>query len=139
MERETYMDLDYRPEGGIWLNVPYRDKDEAKALGAWFDWNARRWYLPEETFYYIGLNAVDEWLSLVERKKLSAKEAKAKRFGEKKKVKGQAKSSRKKKPVRILANIPRRAGRVNSPKGHLTLVWINPDKSAVKGKLDGVV
>ena len=36
-----------RPAGRIWLDVPYGGKDEAKALGAMWDPNARSWYQPQ--------------------------------------------------------------------------------------------
>ena len=28
------------------LDVPYRDKDEAKELGAWWDPEIKKWYVP---------------------------------------------------------------------------------------------
>ena len=30
----------------LWLDVPFSEKDQAKALGAWYDAAARRWYAP---------------------------------------------------------------------------------------------
>lgn len=33
-------------KGIIWLDVPYASKDEAKRLGAWWNPNVRRWYVP---------------------------------------------------------------------------------------------
>ncbi len=33
-------------KGIIWLDVPYASKDEAKRLGAWWNPNIRRWYVP---------------------------------------------------------------------------------------------
>lgn len=30
----------------VWLDVPFGEKDEAKALGARWDAGARRWYAP---------------------------------------------------------------------------------------------
>lgn len=30
----------------VWLDVPYSSKDEAKRLGAWWNPNIRRWYVP---------------------------------------------------------------------------------------------
>ncbi len=30
-----------------YLNVPYEDKDEVKALGAWFDMSKKMWYVPK--------------------------------------------------------------------------------------------
>ena len=32
-----------------YLNVPFREKDEAKALGARFDWDAKQWYIDDES------------------------------------------------------------------------------------------
>lgn len=29
------------------LEVPYRDKDEAKELGAWWDPKLKKWYVPK--------------------------------------------------------------------------------------------
>lgn len=40
----------------IWLNVPYREKDAAKAAGAWWDPTARCWYAPRE-----GMTTLDRW------------------------------------------------------------------------------
>ena len=35
------------PEGPIiWLQVPYAEKDKAKELGAWWNPQAKRWYIP---------------------------------------------------------------------------------------------
>lgn len=31
----------------FYLNCPYSEKDEAKALGAWWDTNKKKWYVPE--------------------------------------------------------------------------------------------
>jgi hypothetical protein len=45
--------------GKIWLDVPYAEKDEAKAQGAWWDSAARRWYAPKP-----GMTALDRWLAL---------------------------------------------------------------------------
>lgn len=42
--------------GRIWLNVPYRMKDLAKAAGARWDPQARRWYAPRP-----GMSALDQW------------------------------------------------------------------------------
>lgn len=33
----------------IWLDVPFQEKDEAKRLGAQFDWDMKHWYVPEGT------------------------------------------------------------------------------------------
>lgn len=30
----------------VWLDVPYASKDEAKGMGAWWNPNVRRWYVP---------------------------------------------------------------------------------------------
>lgn len=43
----------------IWLDVPYADKDEAKALGAWWDDDARRWYAP-----HPGMTRLERWQAL---------------------------------------------------------------------------
>jgi hypothetical protein len=40
----------------IWLDVPYSDKDQAKALGARWDSRARRWYAPHR-----GARGLDRW------------------------------------------------------------------------------
>ena len=40
----------------IWLDVPFAEKDEAKAGGARWDPAARRWYAPRS-----GLSALDRW------------------------------------------------------------------------------
>lgn len=43
-------------EQRIWLDVPYRDKDEAKACGARWDPSEKRWYAPRE-----GMTALQTW------------------------------------------------------------------------------
>jgi exodeoxyribonuclease VII large subunit len=48
------MKLDARVD----LNVPYSEKDDAKALGAWFDRDAKRWYAPPGT----DLDNLKRWL-----------------------------------------------------------------------------
>jgi Domain of unknown function (DUF5710) len=40
----------------VWLDVPYAEKDEAKAQGARWDAAARRWYAPRP-----GVTALDRW------------------------------------------------------------------------------
>ncbi|OPZ78613.1 MAG: DNA primase TraC [Alphaproteobacteria bacterium ADurb.Bin438] len=40
-----------------YLNVPYEEKDEAKALGAKWDVNAKKWYCPED----IDINIFEKW------------------------------------------------------------------------------
>lgn len=42
--------------GRIWLDVPFSEKDEAKALGASWDAAAERWYAPRP-----GMTALDPW------------------------------------------------------------------------------
>lgn len=34
---------------GVILEVPYAEKDEAKKLGAWWDPELRKWFVPEGT------------------------------------------------------------------------------------------
>jgi hypothetical protein len=41
-----------------WLNVPYKEKDEAKALGAKWDKQEKRWFAPEGT----DLSQLQPWL-----------------------------------------------------------------------------
>jgi antirestriction protein ArdC/phage/plasmid primase-like uncharacterized protein len=41
-----------------WLNVPYKEKDEAKALGAKWDKQEKRWFAPEGT----DLSQLQSWL-----------------------------------------------------------------------------
>ena len=41
----------------IWLDVAYREKDQAKAACARWDPQARRWYAPRP-----GIRALDRWL-----------------------------------------------------------------------------
>lgn len=43
----------------IWLDVPYSEKDQAKAAGARWDLDAKRWYAPRE-----GMSALDRWAAL---------------------------------------------------------------------------
>ena len=40
----------------VWLDVPYAEKDDAKAKGARWDSAARRWYAPRP-----GMTALDRW------------------------------------------------------------------------------
>lgn len=41
--------------GRMWLDVPFAEKDEAKAAGAWWDPQARRWYAPR------AIAALEKW------------------------------------------------------------------------------
>jgi len=34
----------------IYLNVPYKNKDDAKSLGAWWDNEKKLWYAPDKTY-----------------------------------------------------------------------------------------
>jgi hypothetical protein len=43
---------------GILLNVPFKEKDEAKALGAWWDPERKKWYVPRGT----DSRAFQKWL-----------------------------------------------------------------------------
>lgn len=43
----------------VWLDVPYAEKDEAKAQGARWDPAARRWYAPQP-----GMTALERWQAL---------------------------------------------------------------------------
>ena len=36
-----------RNQRGVLLSVPYGEKDEAKALGAWWDPELKRWFVPK--------------------------------------------------------------------------------------------
>ncbi|WP_433237720.1 DUF5710 domain-containing protein [Streptosporangium sp. CA-135522] len=47
----------------LWLDVPYSEKDEAKALGARWDPAAKRWYAPR-----TGLAGLQRWAALPMRK-----------------------------------------------------------------------
>ena len=44
------------PTGSIYLNVPYKDKDQAKALGARWDPEAKKWYTAPQS-----LQALSQW------------------------------------------------------------------------------
>lgn len=46
-----------------WLSVPYREKNDAKSLGAKFDWNEKRWFAPEG----VDLGPLQRWLPAVEQ------------------------------------------------------------------------
>lgn len=41
-----------------YLNVPFEEKDEAKSLGAKFDWSVKRWYCPSDE----DVNKFTKWL-----------------------------------------------------------------------------
>ena len=43
----------------IWLDVPYQEKDQAKALGARWDPAAKRWYAPR-----AGIGGLRRWEAL---------------------------------------------------------------------------
>lgn len=45
----------------IWLDVPFAEKDEAKAHGARWDAGAKRWYAPRP-----GISGLDRWVALPE-------------------------------------------------------------------------
>lgn len=32
---------------GVILNVPYKEKDEVKRLGAWWDVDLKKWFVPQ--------------------------------------------------------------------------------------------
>ena len=42
----------------LYLNVPYRQKDEAKALGAKWDAEEKKWYIAK----YIHTHDFDKWM-----------------------------------------------------------------------------
>lgn len=44
----------------IWLNVPIKEKDEAKALGARWNWKVKKWYINDEADY----NVFKRWISV---------------------------------------------------------------------------
>jgi superfamily I DNA and/or RNA helicase len=44
----------------IWLNVPIEEKDEAKALGAKWNWKVKKWYINDEADY----NVFKRWISV---------------------------------------------------------------------------
>uniref|UniRef100_UPI0032096954 DUF5710 domain-containing protein n=1 Tax=uncultured Desulfovibrio sp. TaxID=167968 RepID=UPI0032096954 len=46
-----------------WLSVPYREKNDAKSLGAKFDWDEKRWFAPEG----VDLGPLQRWLPAVEQ------------------------------------------------------------------------
>jgi len=35
------------------FDVPYEDRERAKALGAWFDFEVKAWYAPNTTVEYL--------------------------------------------------------------------------------------
>ena len=37
----------------IYFDVPYEDRERAKALGAWFDFEVKAWYAPNTTVEYL--------------------------------------------------------------------------------------
>ena len=41
-----------------YLNVPFQEKDEAKALGARFDWDRKQWYVPQN----VSLTLFERWM-----------------------------------------------------------------------------
>lgn len=43
----------------IYLNVPYREKDGAKAFGAKWDWNMKMWYIFDD---YENINCFERWM-----------------------------------------------------------------------------
>jgi putative DNA primase/helicase len=52
----------YRPNWApckTFLNVPYSDKDQARALGAKWDGGAKKWFVPTDT----DLNKFKRWLT----------------------------------------------------------------------------
>lgn len=53
-ERSSHMAVER-----LWLDVPYREKDEAKALGARWDPAAKRWYAPVN-----GMAGLQRWAAL---------------------------------------------------------------------------
>ena len=48
-----------RPAGErTWLDVPFEDNGEVKYLGAKFDWETKKWYVP----HYLSLKPFRDWL-----------------------------------------------------------------------------
>lgn len=41
-----------------WLNVPFAEKEEAKAVGARWDAQCRRWWIPDS----VPESAIERWL-----------------------------------------------------------------------------
>lgn len=57
-EKERQLETEQISDKRIYLNVPKSEKDEAKALGAKWDWGAKKqWYVPEGT----PLEPFDKW------------------------------------------------------------------------------
>ena len=46
----------------IYLNVPFAEKDEAKQLGAKWDPDSRRWYVPKP----LSVRPFDKWVEVEE-------------------------------------------------------------------------
>lgn len=40
------MQEEFRVRRGVILNVPYREKEKAKELGAWWDADLKKWFVP---------------------------------------------------------------------------------------------
>lgn len=49
----------------VMLNVPYEEKNEAKVLGAKFDWDAKVWYCEDMTDIKLFKNGLIKLISFV--------------------------------------------------------------------------
>ena len=47
----------------VLLNVPYAEKDQAKALGAWWNNDLKKWYVPSEKNYSSVVSA--SWIKAI--------------------------------------------------------------------------
>ena len=63
---QRFLPVEKRPATEkTWLTVPYREKNDAKSLGAKFDWNEKRWFAPEGA----DLAPLQRWLPDLERQR----------------------------------------------------------------------
>lgn len=53
----------------IFLNVPYKDKDKAKQLGARWNSEKKKWYIPENNL----MTPFEQWLDKIEFKQIKNK------------------------------------------------------------------
>ena len=50
--------------GRTFLNCPFADKDEVKKLGARFDWEKKKWYVPQGEEKSPDVSLFARWLTL---------------------------------------------------------------------------
>ena len=65
MEERKQRQMQKISEGYIYIKVPFKEKDEAKALGAFWDSEKKSWFVPKDS----DLSKYEKWLPEEQEKK----------------------------------------------------------------------